>query len=121
MCSSDLHAEFLGELFEKLKAGDQWPADMTIEIEKDFKLIFAEESKNIDKNVKVSTDEVEALDFAVKMENRGRAMYLELSEKASDPNEKNFYSILAKWEKGHADYCEDFYNYFQDNGMFTEE
>jgi rubrerythrin len=117
----DKHVSFLANLYDRLKTQDKWPEEITISIDKDFKLIFKEEASRIDANVKVATDELEALEFAIKMENRGMQMYLELCEKATDPNEKQLYALLAEWEKGHAEYCEDFYNYFQDKGMFTEE
>jgi len=115
------HERFLESLRQKLKAEDRWPAGVTIDLDVDFKLLFQEESKKIDRNVKVSTTEVEALTFALEMENRGRAMYLDLSEKASNPEEKALYKQLADWEEGHVRLIQDFHDYYEDNGMFTEE
>lgn len=117
----DKHKKFLCDLHSRLKAEDKWPSDVTISIEKDFRLIFKEEAPRIDTNVKISTNEIEALDFAINMENKGREMYRELSEKAADPHEKEFYAVLAKWEDGHARLVEEYFNFFQDHGMFTEE
>ena len=48
-------------------------------------------------------------------------MYKDLASKAKDPLEKELYELLADWEEGHAKFCEDYYNYYQDHGMFTEE
>lgn len=115
------HERFLTTLKENLKAQDKWPSEITIDLDKDFKLIFKDESARIDANVQVSTQETEALRFAFKMENRGQAMYQELSEKATNPDEKALYARLAKWEEAHAAYCEDYLNFFQDHGMFTED
>jgi rubrerythrin len=115
------HIDYLHNLHENLKAGGRWPDKITISLDRDFKLIFKEEEKKIDTNVKISTDELEALNFAIEMEKKGRAMYVELGEKASGALEKELYSILADWESGHVALIEDFYNYFDDNGMFTEE
>lgn len=115
------HLGFITDLYTRLKAEDKWPADVTINIEKDFHLIFRDESAKIDDNIKISTDELKALDFALNMECRGRAMYHELSGKAKDLNEKGFYAILADWENGHAMLIENYYKYFEDKGTFTEE
>ena len=117
----DKHMDYLSTLYEVLKAKNIWPEELTISLDKDFKLIFVEESKKIDTNVKVSTDEIEALDFAIEMENKGRAMYLELAEKSSTPPEQKLFAELAAWEFGHASYCESFRDYYQDHGMYTEE
>lgn len=115
------HERFLTTLKENLKAQDKWPNEITIDLDKDFKMIFKEESARLDSNVVISTEEIEALRFAVKMENKGRAMYHDLSEKATNPDEKALYALLAKWEEGHASYCEDYLNFFQDHGMYTGE
>ncbi len=115
------HIEFLQKMYNKLSAADKWPSQITIDIEKDFKMIFDEAAKNIDSDVKVATDEVEVLSKAIDIERRGRAMYYDLSEKAEDENEKRLYTTLAKWEEGHVALLEDFYNFFSDHGMFTGE
>lgn len=115
------HLNYLLNLYEYLKANDKWPEQITIALDKDFRQIFLEASQNIDINIKVSTDEMEAMKHAVDMENMGRDMYANLASNAQDPLEKELYGILSDWEKGHAAYCEDYYNYYQDHGMFTEE
>ena len=116
-----LHMDYLHTLYETLKATDKWPDEVTISLDKDFKLIFQEEQKNIDANVKVSSDELEALKHAMDMESKGRAMYMELAESAGSDNEKKLYKLLADWEQGHYEYIENFFDYYQDHGMFTEE
>ncbi|MEW6202124.1 MAG: ferritin family protein [bacterium] len=115
------HIDYLSLMYDRLKAEDRWPRDITIDLDMDFKHIFREAIKNIDETVKVYTDEIEAVSYAVDLENRGRKMYRELSEKATDALEKEFYARLSEWERGHAEYLEDFYNYFQDKGLFTRE
>lgn len=115
------HIDYLEKLYDRLRAEGNWPDEITINIDKDFKLIFKEAAEDIDTSVGVTTDELEALDFAFNMESKGRAMYLELSGKATNPKEKELYELLARWELGHAGLVEDFYNYYQDRGLFTEE
>jgi rubrerythrin len=115
------HLNYLLNLYEYLKANDNWPEKITISMDQDFEQIFAKARLEIDTNVKASTDEMQAMKHAVDMENKGRAMYQNLASKAQDPLEKELYELLADWEKGHAAYCEDYYNYYMDHGMFTEE
>ena len=115
------HIDYLLNLYEYLKANDKWPEKITIALDKDFHQIFKQAAENINTQIKVATDEMEAMKHAVDMENKGRLMYMDLASKALDPLEKELYELLADWERGHAAYCEDYYNYFQDHGMFTEE
>ena len=35
--------------------------------------------------------------------------------------EKKLFAELASWELGHASYCENFRDYYQDHGMHTED
>ena len=115
------HIDYLSLLYEKLKAEDRWPGEITVKLDKDFKMIFKEAAKKLNTNVKIYTDELEALRFAIDMEKKGQKMYRELSGNATDQLEKDFYATLAEWEKFHAEYVEEHYNYFEDRGLFTEE
>jgi rubrerythrin len=117
----DKHLDYLLRLCDYLNANDKWPDEITIHLDTDFKMLFQEELRRIDANVKVSTDEIEALSFAVAMEYKGRAMYMELAGKAANLMEKELFIRLADWEQGHASYLEDYFNYFQDHGLHTEE
>ena len=121
MRQEESHLTYLAQLYDVMQATDSWPSEVTVNIEADFKMLFQEALKTIDTSIRVSTDEIQALEFAMNMELKGMEMYLELSGKATDPNEKELYSNLAVWEKGHAEFCEDYLNFFQDTGMRTEE
>ncbi|MEW5945557.1 MAG: ferritin family protein [bacterium] len=114
------HVEYLSLLHERLKAQDKWPREVTVNLEKDFKPLFRDAAGEVDDRVKITTNELEALAFAVEMENRGREMYDQLSGAASDPLEKEFYDISARWEQNHAEFVESFYNYSEDMGLRTE-
>jgi len=115
------HVDFLDSLKEKLAAENRLPDVSTVDLDRDFKRIFQEASGNIDQTVKVESDEIEALSKAIDFEKRGYEMYLDLAEKAGSDEEKDLFSRLAQWEKGHMEYVHDFYDYFQDKGLFTEE
>ena len=117
----DKHLDYLLRLCDYLNANDKWPDEISIHLDTDFKMLFQDELRRIDDNIKVSTSELEALSFAVAMEYKGRAMYAELAGKATNQMEKELFDRLAVWEQGHATYLEDYFNYFQDQGLHTEE
>jgi rubrerythrin len=116
-----VHIDYLMTLQEKMTVDGKWPEINSIDIDKDFTLVYKEAMKTLDKTVRISTSETDALSHAVDLENKGRAMYTGLSEKASTPLEKKLYSLLSEWEAAHARFIEKYYNYFQDDGTFTEE
>ena len=107
------HAEYLLGLHGMVGAEGSWPAEITLAQDKDFKRLFKEEAEKIDEHVNVSTGEMEALRFALDMENKSRDMYLEFKGKASVPQEERLFGLLADWEQAHADYVESFANYFE--------
>ena len=48
-------------------------------------------------------------------------MFREVSEKAADPVEKRLYDRLSDWEKAHAEFVGNFYDYFEDKGLYMNE
>ena len=115
------HADFLLQLHARWSADGKWPGDVTIDMDRDFEMIFKEAAASIDEKVQVGTAEEKALKDAVDLENRGRAMYAGLSEKAETPEEKALYAKLADWEASHAAFVEDHLAYFEDKGLFMDE
>lgn len=115
------HMGFISELHAKLDAEGEWPKEATIDVQKDFKLIFAQARIELDKLVDVTTDELQAMTKAVEMESKGEKMYWELAEKADTPQEKNVYTILAQEEIRHREFADQYYHYFADRGLFTQD
>lgn len=115
------HAEFLESLHAALSKQGKWPAELTVDLDRDFKALFAEASAKVDKAVKVSTSEIGALELAMDMEAKGRDMYLDLSRKAKAADEKGLYERFSAWEGEHYDFVEQFYNYFRDSGLVMNE
>lgn len=114
------HMQYLVSLKDELKETGKWPSEITIKPDVDFKMIFRDAINKIDDNVPVSTSEVEALHHATEMERNGRTMYLELSGKASNSVEEELYKRLADWEESHAEFLDEYYDYFRDHGPFTD-
>ncbi|MHC4779030.1 MAG: ferritin family protein [Planctomycetota bacterium] len=116
------HAEYLLSLHGMVGAEDGgWPAEITLSKDKDFKLLFKEASENIDKHVNISTDEKEAFQFALDMENKSRDMYLGFKKEATVPQEEQLFGLLADWEQAHADFVGDFLNFFDSEGLYMNE
>ena len=115
------HAEYLTFLKNRLESRGELDTESTVDLDRDFKRLFLEQADRIDDNVKVESSEIEALSFAIDMERKGMDMYKDLAEKASTDEEKHMFSRLADWEKGHMEFIQDYYDYFQDHGMFTDE
>ncbi len=58
-------------------------------------------TKEIKDQISAASFEAAAISAAIDFENRAIAVYSERAEKATDPNEKEMYQMLADWEKSH--------------------
>jgi rubrerythrin len=58
-------------------------------------------SDQIVKQVNAASFEAAAISSAIDFESRAVRIYSERAEKATDPNERDTYQMLADWEKGH--------------------
>lgn len=114
------HYSYLRDLFIKLKSNGLWPDESTIDLSRDFKMIFKEAAEKMDENIEYSQNEIESLEYAKELELKGKSMYEDLSIKADSMKEKDLYEKLAQWEQGHADMIDDYLNYFHDHGMRTQ-
>ena len=121
MDEENRHSIYLTELHGSMSAGGDWPEKITISMDNDFKMIFKEATGNIGSRLSLSTTEIDTLRFAIEMEYKGRDMYKELKEKASDQKEAALYGRLSDWELAHALFLEDYYGYFEDEGLFMNE
>ncbi|HOO57446.1 MAG TPA: ferritin family protein [bacterium] len=115
------HVEYLEEIKSKIDLTDSWPVEVKLEQHVDFAMIFEDAVKDIDDAVGVAADEINILSHAMELEKKGVEMYRELSEKAEDGAEKAFYAGLSAWEQEHYELIEQYFDYYQDHGMFTEE
>ncbi|MBZ0242192.1 MAG: ferritin family protein [Bacteroidales bacterium] len=58
-------------------------------------------SAQVKKEISAASFEAAAISAAIEFENKAIKVYSERAEKASDPNEKAMYQMLADWEKTH--------------------
>lgn len=95
------HIKFLSEQFshyEKNKVflspeGYEEPAEDEVALR-----VLTEEMK---KEINAASFEAAAISAAIDFEDRAVKIYSERAAEAIDPNEKELYTMLAKWEMGH--------------------
>jgi len=118
-----LHMEKIQEVYQNIEKEGEWRERITvIGNPEQIKTVFAEAMEKIDKEIKVSTSDLEALKKAMEMEERGEKLYNSLAEKAIDPLEKRFYLTLSVEERSHFLLILDSYDYLSDPaGWFAQK
>jgi rubrerythrin len=110
----DLHRLKFEKIFKVIGSQKSWP-DTKIESHVGgLKSIFAEASAD----AQFTGTELEAVQTAMKMENKTRDFYLNRSEKALFPAEKKYYENLAKEERIHHTLLQDYYEYMQSPAQY---
>ena len=119
----DVHMNKIMEVYQDLKKKGKWEERITVVGNPNLvKTIFAEAMARIDKDIKASTSDLEALKKAMDLEERGQRLYTDLAEKATDPLEKRFYLTLGTEERGHFLLILDSYDYLSDPaGWFAQK
>ena len=96
------HINKIKEIYDSLDKTGEWPGTPSLFTAKHpAKNIFEEALEEIDRNVKSTTGELEAVTLGVQYEEKGMKLYADLTEKASHPLEKKFYAQLGIEERGH--------------------
>ena len=96
------HIDRIKEIYGSLDKMGEWPNTLSLFTAKHpAKNIFEEALEEIDRNVKPTTGELEAVTLGVQYEEKGMKLYADLTEKASHPLEKKFYAQLGIEERGH--------------------
>lgn len=119
----DLHMKKIMEIYDDLKKKGKWEQRITAVGNPNLvKTVFAEAMAKIDKDIKASTSDLEALKKAMDLEQRGQSLYNDLAEQARDPLEKRFYLTLGTEERGHFLLILDSYDYLSDPaGWFAQK
>ena len=99
-----LHQNILRRQVESLTEGKGWvsPKGMA-EVEADLQTLLFPAGAEIDETVGPGTTEMDALLFAIKIENDSFNLYLNLAKAAEDPNAKRMYEYLVDAERTHFD------------------
>ena len=109
------HIERIKEIHGSLSKTGVWPdAPPLFSARRPTKTIFEEALAEIDRNVKPTTGELDAVKLGIQYEEKGLKMYQELSDNSSHPLEKKFYTQLGYEERGHMLILKDVEAYYAD-------
>ncbi len=109
------HIQRIKEIYASLDRTGGWPDSPALFSPKQtMKNIFEEALAEIDQNVKPTTGEMEAVKLGIAYEEKGIGLYSGLSEEASHPLEKKFYTQLGYEERGHMLLLKDIEAYYAD-------
>ncbi len=68
-----------------------------------------------EREIKRDSDNVEALEGAIKMEEKGKLMYMELRDNSTTEEEKTFYSKMVEEEDHHLSSLQNVHSYLTDS------
>ena len=109
------HIERIREVYDSLTKTGDWPDRPALfAAQSPLKTIFEEAREQLDQNVKVETDDIEAVKMAREYEEKGLRFYQDLADKAKALIEKKFYQQLAYEERGHLLMFQDMHEYYVD-------
>jgi rubrerythrin len=109
------HIERIKAIYDSLSKMGGWPDTPSLFSPKRLiKNIFEEAMEEIDRNVKPTTGEMEAVRLGIQYEEKGIRFYADLTDSASDWLEKKFYTQLGNEERGHMLILKDVEAYYAD-------
>ena len=116
------HIERLKETFSKLSISEKFTESPSpLAAEKNWKNIFEKAKGTIDKVVKASSSDIDALQLGIDFEEKGMKYYSKLSEESQNPLEKKFYKILAQEENRHFLILKDSHEMLTDPASWYEK
>jgi len=109
------HIQRIKTIYTSLDKMGAWPDTPALFSPKQpVRNIFEEALAEIDRNVKPTTGEMEAVSLGIQYEEKGIQLYQELSGSASEGLEKKFYAQLGYEERGHMLLLKDIEAYYSD-------
>lgn len=92
------HVEFLSKQFASYNKNQKFDK---IELKVDAGIVDEILSGDIKKQISAASFEAAAISAAIDMETKAIEVYSKQAAEATDPNEKELFSWLADWERGH--------------------
>jgi rubrerythrin len=109
------HIQRIKVIYESLNKMGEWPDKPSLfSPQRPLKNIFQEAVAEIDRNIKPTTGELEAVKVGIQYEEKGLKFYTDLSTAASHLLEKKFYTQLGNEERGHLLILRDMESYYAD-------
>ena len=109
------HYERLKEVHERWKRNEKWPETIPLKVKDTIvKDILKESVENIEKMPERDDNDLKAIQIALDFESKGASHYAQLRDDVSDPQEKEFFGLLARIEYGHYLSLKDAEEYLTD-------
>lgn len=110
-----VHMQIINEIYQKISSKAGWPeTETTFKHDKSLRSVFQEAIEGMDKEIKVSSGEIEALQTAMNMEDKSYSYYNSRADEAVSAVEKSFYQALTAEERGHYLALLNSYEYLTD-------
>jgi len=120
--AEDAHRQKFIDIYESIRDRSAWPkTELKSDITKGLKTIFSTATKTMATRTKPLESELEAVQTAMKMENKTLDFYTGLLAKATDAAEKSFYKAITAEEREHHIVLQNYYEFLKDpTGWFSK-
>lgn len=120
--AEDAHRQKFIEIYEAIRDEKAWPkTELKSDVTKNLKTIFSKATKAMASRTKPLSSEIEAVQTAMKMENKTLDFYNDLLTKATGAAEKSFYKAIAAEEREHHIVLQNYYEFLKDpTGWFSK-
>ncbi len=96
------HYEMIKKLHAQWKAGGKWPETVPLTVkETNIKTLLQRLVSESREGPSSDSDDLAAIQTAAQFESKGVDLYRELADASTDPEEKNFFSMLSGVERDH--------------------
>jgi rubrerythrin len=111
----DEHYQRLLELHKTLEKEGKWPETLPLKVkDTQVKDVLKKVVESIDTGSKADTSDIKAVEMAIDFETKGEAFYSKLEKNTNNPQEKQFFALLASMEREHRLSLEETYEFFKD-------
>ena len=115
----DFHRQKFEQIYANISKSHQWPAvNFKPDAGQVLKTIFAEATKSTASQAKAANTEIEAIEKAMRMEDKSYDLYHQRFEQAAIGAERDFYETIAGEERGHKLILLDYYEYLHDTAAW---
>ena len=111
--AEDAHRQKFIEIYEAMRDKKAWPKTELKPSAKSLKTIFATATRRT-ANANPLKDELDAVQIAMKMENKTLDFYTKQAAKAAGDTEKSFYKTIAAEEREHHMVLQSYYEFLKD-------
>jgi rubrerythrin len=115
----DVHRKVFERIYNTIRETHGWPKQkIRIDQGKSLKTVFAAALKEMDRNVKPMSTELDDIQTAMAMENKTYDYYTSHGNQASLPVEKEFYLALAGQEEEHHRNLLDYFEFMKNPAAY---